>query len=64
MPHHVVFLEHMPFFSIPSTTHDLIRSNLIHIDPLFWDSNSLSSHVPNTLDSPSHVIPHFPLHYT
>ena len=32
---HVVFLEHIPFFSIPSTTHNLTRSDIIRIDPLF-----------------------------
>ena len=62
--HHVVFLEHIPFFSIPSSTHDLTRSDLIRIDSFIEDSDSLSSQVPNTLDSPSHVLSHFPLHYT
>jgi len=32
---HVVFLEHIPFFSIPSTTYSLTKSDLIHIDPFF-----------------------------
>jgi len=32
---HVVFLEHIPFFSIPSTTHSLTKTDLIHIDPFF-----------------------------
>jgi len=32
---HVVFLEHIPFFSIPSTTHNLIKSDIIHIEILF-----------------------------
>ena len=32
MSRHVVFLEHIPFFSIPSTTHCLTRYDLIHID--------------------------------
>ena len=61
---HVVFLEHIPFFSIPFTTHDLTRSNLICIDHFSEDSDSLSSQVPNTLDSLSHVLPLFSLHYT
>jgi hypothetical protein len=37
---HVVFLEHIPFFSIPSTTHSLTKSDLIHIDPFFEDSGN------------------------
>jgi hypothetical protein len=41
--HHVVFLEHIPFFSIPSTTHSLTKPNLIHIDPFSKDSNSHTS---------------------
>ena len=32
---HVVFLEHIPSFSIPYATHGLTRSNLIRIDPFF-----------------------------
>jgi hypothetical protein len=43
---HVVFLEHIPFFSIPSTTHSLTKSDLIHIDPFSEDSdNDTSPHV-------------------
>jgi hypothetical protein len=42
---HVVFLEHIPFFSISSTTHSLTRSDLIRIDPFSEDSDSLLSHV-------------------
>ena len=64
VPRHVVFLEHIPFFYIPFSTHDLTRSDLIRIDPFSKDSGSLSSQVPNTLDSASHVLPHIPLHYT
>jgi len=30
---HVVFLEHIPLFSIPSTTYSLTKSDLIRIDP-------------------------------
>ena len=61
---HVVFLKHIPFFSIPSTTHALIRFDLIHIDPFSKDSHSLSSQVPSTSNTPSHVLPMLPLHYT
>jgi len=44
--HHVVFLEHIPFFSIPSTTYSLTKSDIIRIDPFFEDSgNDTSPHV-------------------
>ena len=59
MSRHVVFLEHIPLFSISSSIHDLTRSDLLHIDPLFEDSNNLSSQVPHTLDTPSHVLKTF-----
>ena len=50
------------FYSI--STHDLTIFDLILIDPFFEDSVGLSSQVPNTSYSPSHVLPHFPLNYT
>jgi hypothetical protein len=40
---HVVFLEHIPFFSIPSTTHSLTKSDLIRIDPFSEDSSNDTS---------------------
>jgi hypothetical protein len=40
---HVVFLEHIPFFSIPSTTHGLTKTDLIHIDPFSEDFGSDTS---------------------
>ena len=64
MSRHVIFLEHIHFFSIPSSIHDLTRSDLIRIDPFSEDSNNLSSQVPSTLDIPSHFLPHFPLYHT
>jgi len=43
---HVVFLEHIPFFSILSTTHSLTKTDLIHINPFSEDSgNDTSPHV-------------------
>jgi histone deacetylase 1/2 len=46
MSRHVVFLEHIPFFSIPSNTHSLTKTDLIHIDPISEDSsNDTSPHV-------------------
>jgi hypothetical protein len=53
--HHVVFLKHIPFFSISSTTHNLTASDLIRIDHFFEDSDNLSSYVPSTSDTPPHV---------
>jgi hypothetical protein len=53
--HHVVFLKHIPFFSITCTTHSLTKSDLIHIDLFSEDSDSLSSQGPSTSDTPSHV---------
>jgi len=41
--HHVVFLEHIPFFSIPSITHSLTKSDLIRIDPFSEDSGNDTS---------------------
>jgi hypothetical protein len=61
---HVVFLEHIHFFSISSTTHSLIRSDLICIDSFSEDSDSLSSQVPSTSNPLSHVLPLLPLYST
>ena len=38
---HVIFLEHMPFFSIPSINHNLTRPDIIFIDLFSEDSDSL-----------------------
>jgi len=57
MSRHVVFLEHISFFYIPSTTHSLIRPDIICIDPFFEDSDSFLSQVSSTSDTPSHVLP-------
>jgi len=40
---HVVFLEHIPLFSIPSTTHSLTKHDLIRIDPFSKDFGSHTS---------------------
>jgi hypothetical protein len=40
---HVVFLVHISFFSIPSTTHSLTKPELIRIDPFSEDSDSQTS---------------------
>ena len=41
--YHVIFLEHILFFSISSTTYSLTRSDFIHIDFFSKDSDSLLS---------------------
>ena len=55
MSYHVVFLEHIPFFFILSTTYSLTRSDLIHINLFSEDSDSLSSQVPSTSNTSSYV---------
>jgi hypothetical protein len=47
--HHVVFLKHTPFFSIPSTTHSLTKTDLIHIDPFSEDSGNDTSPYVRTI---------------
>jgi hypothetical protein len=54
---HVVFLKHVPLFSIPSTIYSLTKIDLIRIDYFSKDSDSLSSYVSNTLDIALHVRP-------
>jgi len=55
--HHVIFLVHIPFFSIPSITHNLTTFDLIRTDHFSKDSDSLSSQVPSTSNTPPHVRP-------
>jgi hypothetical protein len=55
--HHVIFLVHIPFFSIPSITHNLTTFDLIRTDYFSKDSDSLSSQVPSTSNTPPHVRP-------
>lgn len=63
---YVMFLEHIHFFLIPATTHNLTKSDLIHIDPFSDHTDSLSLQVPSTIDSDSSIAPiiPFPLHYS
>ncbi|TXG54110.1 hypothetical protein EZV62_019366 [Acer yangbiense] len=68
---HVIFLVHIPFFSIPTSTRDMTKSDLICIDPFSDDTNSLSSPVPCTTDTDPHSVSSpfvpitpFPLHYS
>ena len=53
MSRHVLFLEHIPFYSIPSTTHTLTRSDLNRIDLFSKDFDSLSSQFPSTSNTSS-----------
>ncbi|TXG68486.1 hypothetical protein EZV62_003421 [Acer yangbiense] len=71
MSRHVMFLEHVPFFSISTSTHDMTKSDLIRIDHFSDNTDNLSSPVLCTTDtdspsvsSPSIPITHFPLHYS
>lgn len=46
--HYVVFLEHLPFYSLSSSLHTHIKSELIHIDPFsFNDDISSDCNVEN-----------------
>ena len=51
---HVVFLKHIPLFYIPSTTHNLTIL-IIHINPFLKDFDNISSYVPSTSNTISHV---------
>lgn len=59
---HVLFLEHIPFFSIPATTHNLTKSDLIHIDPFSVHTDSFPPQVPSTTDSDSSIAPIAPFY--
>ncbi|KAH7571721.1 hypothetical protein JRO89_XS04G0125500 [Xanthoceras sorbifolium] len=63
---HVVFLEHIPFFSIPAVAHNVTKSDLIHIDLFSDHTDSLSPQVPSNTVSDSSIVPivPFPLHYS
>jgi hypothetical protein len=52
------------FFSIPSTTHSLTRSDLIRIYLFSEDSNSLLSQVPSTSDTLLYIRPIYTYHFT
>jgi len=59
MSRHIVFLEHIHFFSISSITHNLIRLDIIRIDLFFFveDFDNISSQVPSISDTLSYVQP-------
>ena len=50
-----MFLEHIPYFSIPDSHHELTKSYIIHIDPFFEDTDNFPSRVSCT---PDIVSPH------
>jgi len=55
MFHQVIFFEHISFFSIPSTTHNLTKPDIIRTDPFFKDPDNISSQVLSTSDIIFHV---------
>ncbi|XP_062116485.1 uncharacterized protein LOC133830512 [Humulus lupulus] len=63
---YVVFLEHIPFFFIPDSTHNLTKSDFIHIDPFCEHTSTSSPQVSQTVESESSLTPivPFPLHYS
>ncbi|XP_022873539.1 uncharacterized protein LOC111392423 [Olea europaea var. sylvestris] len=61
---HVMFLEHIPFFSISDNTHDITKIDLIHIDPFFNNINSPLFHTVCTVDSLSPTGTHALAHDT
>ena len=46
---HVTFLEHIPFYSIPPTSHNVTKSDLLHIDPFDVDIEATDSSMPPDL---------------
>ena len=48
---HVVFLEHIPFYSIPSSQYAFTKSDLTCIDPFHTDSNTPSLPVTHNQDN-------------
>ena len=47
-----MFLEHISFFSIHGSSHNLIKFDLIHIDPFTLDTNTVS---PSVSQAPAPV---------
>ena len=59
--HYVYFLEHIPFFSIPTKSHNVFKSKLVHIDHFLDDIDSFlantSTLVPGHHAHPPTAIP-------
>lgn len=60
----VSFIEHIPFFTIPPTSHDMSKSDLIQIDPFITDCSSENANPHETIAKPHETIPNVPLHPT
>lgn len=43
---HIVFLEHISFFSIPNNYHNVTNFKLIYIDPFYSDTDSAPFQTP------------------
>ena len=53
---HVVFLEHIPFFSVPASSHNMTQNDLIRIDPFDIDTDEVvhtDTLVPETHTPPT-----------
>ena len=63
---HVVFLEHIPFFSIPASSHNMTKSDLLCIDPFNTDTEEDSPTNPTSSSTESGTLvpeisaPHVP----
>ncbi|KAJ0433139.1 putative RNA-directed DNA polymerase [Helianthus annuus] len=54
---HVIFLEHIPFYSIPSTSHNVMKPDLLNIDPFVCDTDaSTSSDVSSISTEPNGLV--------
>ena len=59
---HVVFMEHISFFSIPFPSHTVTKADLIHIDPFSDDADDV---LDSTVSSPNpSLLQPFPIHYS
>lgn len=51
----ISFLQHLHFFSIPDSSHNVTKSNIIHIDPFFGDTEVVP---PIVSHSPTLILDH------
>ncbi|KAL5738844.1 hypothetical protein ACOSP7_031605 [Xanthoceras sorbifolium] len=58
---HVVFLEHIPLFSISAAAHNVTKFGFIHIDPFSDHTDSLSPQVLSNTDSDPSIVPIVPI---
>lgn len=50
--HHVIFLEHISFFTISTSFHNMTKSDFIHIDPFSFDTEIVPPLIPR-ISSPT-----------